>query len=765
MIQAGDLLVSYNAPVSERATKDFTYNANNIPDMHIGIVVGVPSFKGTYGQDLNGSMHASNFWNSVKVVSVRPGLRNVTLGTWGNAENSLGGFTLNPKQYQIRRLLKWKEKVTQPNGTIIDRVAQANGVPRTYELVDARPKNLEVAITFKESFDRFIPNTGEPLLLTNAVKIKAKNKGHVEVRLSGNNRIVVPSIPQDAYFNLTKNPTTYGNIYNNTGGGVEYIVEDTDDKWKVVALFTNNVFDAASSNLKNRYKQNLILNANVGGNFIIDDTGTVIYSKDGTPGGDSRPWGIRPQTPSGTVPIRPGDDFFIGFELKNQSDVQGWNETQRLAIYDKKMLWRANLYINEGAGIDWNDVHKWNAPTSLTNEVVGRKVIDAEHPNGQWIEEAPPSWWSRSWGYNEWNRVYSDRNAEVSHVADYTTIGNGGQNVTPHSFIWYINNTVVQSKIGYDRQGHDSPFEFNHKTYNQKKLLSSMYFESRERFLRPKTEWGQLGSRQTLTTLVQPNNWFTTNYPILPVENENSWATRISGLILQRSVYNNSLAPGNLFLNYLRGAVGYNVKAGGANINQMSNAVGNGLSIGGVAYHPYIPGGLSNKLENWDDVELAGYAAGIDCVGFVYRSISYTGSAYQLVNGERSAKFLHDDTNGAVYWGGSRTALRYPYLADGKSIKVAAADFQDENDIFINLEKVSPGDIMYYDQPVGQGHHTAIIQNLTDSNGDGQLQLTEIHLIEATIGTGGGIQVGNVYNLRTLNSYSVNNWAIVRMKE
>lgn len=34
-------------------------------------------------------------------------------------------------------------------------------------------------------------------------------------------------------------------------------------------------------------------------------------------------------------------------------------EKNYIAVYDKKMLWRANLYIDEGAG-DWNNVHPWN---------------------------------------------------------------------------------------------------------------------------------------------------------------------------------------------------------------------------------------------------------------------------------------------------------------------------------------------------------------------------------------------------------------------
>ncbi|MDC7124289.1 MAG: hypothetical protein PQJ46_01900 [Spirochaetales bacterium] len=71
---------------------------------NVGIVVG---FKNN--QVPKKATAASSFWTNVLVVSVRPGFQAVTLGTWGNSGNIFGGFTENPEEYVIRRLVKHEE--------------------------------------------------------------------------------------------------------------------------------------------------------------------------------------------------------------------------------------------------------------------------------------------------------------------------------------------------------------------------------------------------------------------------------------------------------------------------------------------------------------------------------------------------------------------------------------------------------------------------------------------------------------------------------
>jgi hypothetical protein len=69
-------------------------------------------------------------------------------------------------------------------------------------------------------------------------------------------------------------------------------------------------------------------------------------------------------------------------------------------VYDKKLLWRANLYIAEQSN-DWNDIHPWNAPFSE----------------------------------NEWNKRYSSLpEFSQENMPDPDAEDSGKQNMTPHFF-------------------------------------------------------------------------------------------------------------------------------------------------------------------------------------------------------------------------------------------------------------------------------------------------------------------------------------------
>ena len=123
--------------------------------------------------------------------------------------------------------------------------------------------------------------------------------------------------------------------------------------------------------------------------------------------------------PSSSASWFPGDDFLLGIEFNHDGETVRIKseESSYIAMYDKKMLWRANLYINqrEESGTDWNEIHKWNAP-----------------PNARSVLAIKNSWWSKDWGYNEWNRIY-DGTQNVSNINDLS-IGNGGQTVIFQEF-------------------------------------------------------------------------------------------------------------------------------------------------------------------------------------------------------------------------------------------------------------------------------------------------------------------------------------------
>ena len=90
----------------------------------------------------------------------------------------------------------------------------------------------------------------------------------------------------------------------------------------------------------------------------------------------------------------PGDDIQIQFKIGDDLYVPSNKvDAPRLAVYDKKELWRANLYIDDTkTGNDWNDQHPW------IGELQANGTPD---PNGA--------------NFNQWNHDMSGN------------IGNGGQ--------------------------------------------------------------------------------------------------------------------------------------------------------------------------------------------------------------------------------------------------------------------------------------------------------------------------------------------------
>ena len=207
LIQPGDLLVNYN---SNRYSEQ-EYDPDDINDMHIGIVVSIPtSFKkqtdAANAPEPVGALSASDVWSKINVVSVRPGLRTVTLGSWGNGANMFGGFTDSPESYQIRRLLKWNSQTANGN------------IRQPYELIDAQPAGLDVKIVYKTnmgSYGRFIPNTGEPLQFEKVTVIQRDINGN-EIKINGDHLNLVPLPPKDAYFFPGENTVVKGNIKNKT---------------------------------------------------------------------------------------------------------------------------------------------------------------------------------------------------------------------------------------------------------------------------------------------------------------------------------------------------------------------------------------------------------------------------------------------------------------------------------------------------------------------------------------------------------------------
>lgn len=361
----------------------------------------------------------------------------------------------------------------------------------------------------------------------------------------------------------------------------------------------------------------------------------------------------------GSGDIRPGDDFLLRFGLAGNSNINGRvDDKDFMAVYDHKMLWRANWYIDESNppnGVDWNDAHPW-------------------------IE-------GNEWNKNENGNIVTGERA-------------GKQTISLPDFTWITNN-INKNAVSYDYNSHDSPFEFIKKMNNQQTILDH-YAEN------------NLGGA-----------------PFIEID---SW--------------NNTTAPDDIHQNYLFGP--NNTYGGGSNVKRVSSVP---VFIDSQNYYPYIPG-----LNNLSFTNL-NYATGTDCVGFLQRSASYTDSPYYWVDNWDDKFFLKDRE-----WGDSRGKTSYTYSIFSKMIsKKNPLGGQS-----LDLEKIIPGDIVYYDSLINAENenanwsHIMMVLEVVNTEDNRVVSPSDVKLIEATYSTSGGF--GKTYNQKTLADLSNKNWVIVRLK-
>ena len=185
---------------------------------------------------------------------------------------------------------------------------------------------------------------------------------------------------------------------------------------------------------------------------------------------------------------------------------------------------------------------------------------------------------------------------------------------------------------------------------------------------------------------------------------------------------------------------------------------------GQIGEYPYIPGfsywyDCRNGGDNWD-VSFA--AAGIDCVGFVHRSIQASQAQYTGGMLFPSETILQDSsmedysTNSLFNWRkkpGQHSAF----------INVLTFRQDDIEKKTGAIKKVIPGDIFYYvtDQD-GNGHIGIVLSTTSTETGaeDG------IKLIESVYNTKDGIRFGGVVSYRTIRNLTENgkDWTIGRLK-
>lgn len=408
--------------------------------------------------------------------------------------------------------------------------------------------------------------------------------------------------------------------------------------------------------------------------------------------------------PMGTV--RPGDDIILRFKSSNYGHVltDTLPNEDFFAVYDKKMLWRANLYIDEGDNY-----------TPLT-------AIDSSKNYTDWNNRNP---WING---NEWNRVHDGITGDTINF-NYNTIsqlpaGNGGQTVRLAPFTWHrhkinIPGNKINNSVSYSVGSQDDPFSYNKHMLAQEQdttpeiwenYISNVHIPGYSSYL-----W-KVMSRIRKRVYEQPIANININkiQPITDILLENCEPADVNERI---EFYENQLTPEE------------------AQVTLIDDHYG---------------------LTWWYE---SAQSAGVDCVGLIYRAAAYTGNNYNIANlptmnwinspNPKPGNKSHEPDEVWQYLtvgGVSRIFI----TIDNQPLLWKVASHSDSLE---KLKNVVPGDIMYF----SSDYHVTMV--LSIDSPDEEISKTEIKLIEATWNANSG----KIFNSKKLESYGKRNWIIGRL--
>lgn len=421
--------------------------------------------------------------------------------------------------------------------------------------------------------------------------------------------------------------------------------------------------------------------------------------------------------------IRPGDDFLLRFTTADYSGVETVakaNDGDFFAAYDHKMLWRANLYIDEGAQ-DFNNLYPWRTG-------------------------------------NEWNKIYDGRSllrgfarTEKRPNLGNLASGNGGQVVSIREFTRRKTAGVsdggkITGTVAYSLGCHDSPFEYNNDMFNQEKVLE------------------YCNNNNISHTYIDPinNGNVTTNYREY------------------LSLAHTSFAPSNNPEDPLDESSDYKRYYHPTPLNGLPGEVvdlsSNLFNYDGGQYFPYLPGWSVHKQDvpYWVNA----ISAGVDCIGFAQTSASYSGNRYKWDN----LDWNHNPHN-SLTWDNEfpsssveadptkRQDRLFPHPTvhydDTWSWEIASPDEPDDpndNTDDDDIGMIVPGDIMYY-----TGHIVMVLSVEYDNNAR-TTSNGRIKFVEATYGwnrpkpDGTNERIAEVINDFSLHTYRNKNWRFVRLQ-
>jgi hypothetical protein len=393
----------------------------------IGIVAGFRK-GGSWPPSSGGDQMAA--MESILVITAKEEYNQVRLVSWNS-------FTGGEDGFHLRRLLVRQAENPAPESRALESWDLLDPLPVTME-TEFRAMEEQDRRNSKSTRERWIPNTGEYLVLTD-IRLSAKNAAGVSLDLSPETGVeIYISGAADRGYDPRWAGATYGNVYNNTAGSKFEIALISESKKEIIPLgiLANDTAGHYSVSYYEQLSYSLRVNAE----------GKLYGSLDDGSGRNYYP-GIRPLGPGGA---KPGDDLLLEFTVQPRNAAEADSsgavrkarfraaEGDYLSVYDKKLLWRANLYIDEGGG-DWNDLHPWNAPPASG--------------------ERAPAWWDSSWGYNSWNLSGTPGvpGGQVTSVAPWTRWNDGA---------------TVLGAVAYGWGCWDSVSDFNKELNEQRDLIA-----------------------------------------------------------------------------------------------------------------------------------------------------------------------------------------------------------------------------------------------------------------------------------------------------
>ena len=407
--RVGDLVFFEYAPIQQGFT--------NIQGKKCGIIVETPNVNeefGTYQKESLGNL--SVIWMNEDRGAEKKKLSEI----WNIGE----GFEV-PLYTEIRRVSK-AEDVTD------------NEI--FWNVLDDKDPEINVEIgcmreNTQNSADRYrwIPNTGEYLSLER-ISISAYNK--IGIRLKGEDWKVTLNGAVDRDW---KEGNTEGNIYNNSDCKFDIKVGDFDAK----LIKDQNERYAINWGVSNEDTEKT--------SFVIEGSDNILKYADTNEVAEIL---IRPES---AEKARPGDDLLLEFKISNGSIEKEVtvSPTDYIAVYDKKMLWRANLYINKPeaalGGEDWNNAHPWNVPVNNNDTTTNT-----------------PDWWNPNWGYNEWN-AYTMLNENGDEEIQFAN----GRQIPIENWSKWNGGADVQNSVAYGWGAMDSVENFNTELLKQSRSIRS----------------------------------------------------------------------------------------------------------------------------------------------------------------------------------------------------------------------------------------------------------------------------------------------------